>query len=99
MNAVHNPSIQIALMERIPCTAQQLDSRIANRISEKPQTAGSSMMKYTYSTETADYNQAIRSLEQSYEGAARIFVKSFENNVITKAQKIESFNKRTFDEI
>lgn len=44
MTALDIPPIQIALRDSIPRTAQQLSSRIANKLCEKTKTAGSPYM-------------------------------------------------------
>lgn len=65
MTDIDIPSIQVPLRDRTPCTAQELPNRIAKRLSEKPQTAGSSMVQYTYFLEALGYNKAAYILGQA----------------------------------
>lgn len=96
MPAVDIPSIHVALRDRIPRTAQQLAKRIANSLSEKARTAGSSAAHYIRSSEVEDLNHAMYTIRQRYCGAARGSVKRLGNKGPRESYKNARDRSRNF---
>lgn len=77
MTAVDISLIQISLRDRIPRTAQQLANRIANRLSEKRRSSGSTIVDYAPAFEAELPEDVMHTLQQNYGGAASRSVNPF----------------------
>lgn len=75
MNAIDIPRIQEALTDRQPRTSLQLTERVANKLSHKPRTSGTSI---AYLSQIPDeQNNAWYTLGQRYHGKARRKLKHY----------------------
>lgn len=77
MTAIDIPPIEIALLDRIPKTTQQLANCIASRLSKKPKTAGLGYVSHNPKRELLQEDEEIYNLGQQYGGAARLKVKPY----------------------
>lgn len=71
MTAVGIPSIQVFVMNCTPHIAQQLGNQIANRLPEKPKTAGVGSAYFTQSPEIVYHDEVLYSLGNNYREAAK----------------------------
>lgn len=79
MTTIVIPSIQIPLLDSTPRTVPQLANCIANRLSEKPKTAGSAYKGSESSPFQSQTDDAMCMLDVYYGGAVRRSVKALGN--------------------
>lgn len=78
--AIYLPAVQDFLKDRPVRNSQQLINRVANKLSNRPNTAGTAISNWTLHQDQVTKSAVIYSLGQNYGGGARIQITYFVKN-------------------